>query len=92
LKLGSMRPPSEAWARRLDDALQAANGDYRAKRTGDLALVPPEVVWVEPGTFDAWLQSRGRLGGQHKVPRLTQDPVNLNALLAPRDRELSPTC
>jgi len=92
LKPGSMRPPSEAWARRLDDALQAANGDYRAKRTGDLALVPPEVVWVEPGTFDAWLQSRGRLGGQHKVPRLTQDPATLNALLTPRDRELSPTC
>ena len=53
--------------------LQAVNGDYAAKRTADLALKPLVLQVVPCGTFDAWLDNAIALGGQHKVPRLTDD-------------------
>lgn len=55
----------------LDSTLRKVNSDYDAKRTQDLALVAPKVHSVEEGTFYTWMKSRGKLGGQHKVPRLT---------------------
>jgi len=76
----------------LDAALKSLNGDYAAKRSGDLALSPPQLEIVPAGTFDAWLQKRNRLGGQHKVPRLTENEATLLEVLAAGKRELSPTC
>ncbi len=57
----------------LDNALKSANSDYEAKRYKNLALHPPEVISLKAGTFYEWLKMKGRLGGQHKVPRLSND-------------------
>lgn len=64
----------------LDEALAAANADYRERRADDFGLRAPHVDAVAPGTFAAWMKSRGRLGGQHKVPRIIND-ANLFASL-----------
>ena len=55
----------------LDASLIRQNSDYAVKRTGGLAIEQPIGHALEPGTFDAWLKSQGKLGGQHKVPRLS---------------------
>ncbi|MDA0939833.1 MAG: GH3 auxin-responsive promoter family protein [Bacteroidetes bacterium] len=89
---GHMHPPASSLGKRLDAALQALNGDYKAKRTADLALMLPEVKVVPSGTFDGWLRSRNRLGGQHKVPRLTHHESTVLEVLEAGKRELSPTC
>lgn len=60
----------ESFAWELDMALCRANEDYRAHRAGDLTMRTPEVVRVRRGGFADWMGSRGKLGGQHKVPRL----------------------
>ena len=88
---GSMQPPAGALAKRLDSTLQSVNGDYAAKRVAGLALQPPLVSVVPSGTFDAWLQSKDRLGGQHKVPRLTDQAACLQRVLEFASQELSPT-
>lgn len=61
----------ERFAQLLDTALQEINSDYEAKRYKDLTLQRLELVPARPGLFDDWLKSRGKLGGQHKVPRLS---------------------
>lgn len=58
----------------LDDALAAANADYRGHRSGGFGLRMPTIEAVPAGTFAAWMKSRGQLGGQHKVPRIVNDP------------------
>jgi hypothetical protein len=55
----------------LDTSLRAVNSDYDAKRTHDLALVAPRIHSVKEGTFYNWMKRRGKLGGQNKVPRLS---------------------
>jgi hypothetical protein len=57
----------------LDKALQSINSDYEAKRHKDIALRMPVVHTLEKGVFNSWLKSKGKLGGQHKVPRLSND-------------------
>ncbi len=71
-----------AFARALDDALAATNDDYKAHRAGDVGMGAPRVLAVAPGAFQAWLASRGQLGGQHKVPRLIADRALLDGVLA----------
>ena len=66
----------------LDATLCALNSDYAAKRHRGLALAPPRVQAVPGGTFEAWLASQGKLGGQHKVPRLLNSREVLEAVLA----------
>jgi hypothetical protein len=63
-------PDAERFAAGLDGVLCAINEDYRAHRRGDLTLLPPDVRAVRPGGFSDWMRSRGKLGGQHKVPRM----------------------
>lgn len=89
---GALQPPAASFGRRLDEELQMLNGDYAAKRTANLALCMPEVAVLPEGTFDVWLKGRSRLGGQHKVPRLTHDDAVMEEVLAAGKRELSPTC
>lgn len=60
----------EAFARDLDAELCRLNEDYQAHRAGNLTMSSPEVWPVRRGGFAAWLRARGKLGGQHKVPRL----------------------
>ena len=69
-----------AFAKTLDEALSADNDDYRAHRSGGFGLKAPEVRAVKPGAFAAWMKSRGKLGGQHKVPRIVTDVLLLRAL------------
>ena len=57
----------------LDKNLQAENSDYQAKRTDGLFLDPLTVIEARKGLFDSWLASTGKLGGQRKVPRLSND-------------------
>jgi hypothetical protein len=62
------------FAATLDARLSTVNDDYAAHRGGGTGMAAPEVVAVPPGRFAAWMKSRGRLGGQNKVPRLVADP------------------
>lgn len=62
-----------AFAARLDARLAERNEDYRVHRKGDYGMSPPEVHAVAPGTFAAWMKTRGKLGGQNKVPRVIND-------------------
>jgi len=61
--------PIGAFADAFDRAIKAQNVDYETKRTDDVGMAPPTVTVVTPGTFHRWMQSRGKLGGQHKCPR-----------------------
>jgi hypothetical protein len=73
-------PPAdlEAFTHDLDSALKALNSDYEAKRHKDIALKKPTVKIVPKNTFHKWLQSKDKLGGQHKVPRLWNDRTIVN--------------
>ena len=55
----------------LDQTLKELNSDYDAKRSYNLVLGPPILHQAPSGTFYAWMKERGKLGGQHKVPRLS---------------------
>lgn len=57
----------------LDNALKNVNSDYEAKRHKDIALKMPVIRPLKKGVFEEWLKSKGKLGGQHKVPRLSND-------------------
>jgi hypothetical protein len=57
----------------LDTALREANADYTAHRDGG-QLLPPRLTLLPFGAFKAWLRAQGKLGGQHKVPRVLADP------------------
>jgi hypothetical protein len=63
-------PDLARFAGLLDAELRRLNEDYAAHRQGDLTLLPPDIVRVRRGGFAAWMRSRGKLGGQHKVPRM----------------------
>ncbi|WP_026880440.1 GH3 auxin-responsive promoter family protein [Hymenobacter norwichensis] len=65
----------------LDDTLRQLNSDYDAKRHRDLALLPPVLTVAAPGQFERWLARRGKLGGQHKVPRLSNSRDMLDEIL-----------
>jgi hypothetical protein len=58
------------FAAELDAYLCRVNEDYQAHRQGDLTMRAPEVVAVRRGGFADWMRSVGKLGGQHKVPRM----------------------
>jgi GH3 auxin-responsive promoter len=70
-----------AFSAGLDKALKELNSDYEAKRHKDIALRPPIVKSVPKGLFINWLRKKGKLGGQHKVPRLSNDRKNMDELL-----------
>jgi hypothetical protein len=57
----------------LDGTLKSINSDYEAKRFKDINLTRPVVRIVAPGTFNKWLKSKNKLGGQNKVPRLSNN-------------------
>lgn len=65
----------------LDDTLQKSNSDYEAKRFNNMAMKPPVIHTMPRGTFHAWLNKKGKLGGQHKVPRLCNDRKVIDDIL-----------
>jgi hypothetical protein len=70
----------------LDKALQDINSDYEAKRYKSIALRMPILHVLEKGVFTSWLKRKGKLGGQHKVPRLSNDRKyieEIQAILTP---------
>ncbi len=72
---------TERFACILDRALQQINSDYEAKRYKDITLQPLEVVVARKNLFHDWLKEKGKLGGQHKVPRLSNTREYIDELL-----------
>ncbi|MFN8244840.1 MAG: GH3 auxin-responsive promoter family protein [Ferruginibacter sp.] len=73
----------------LDAALQSLNSDYEAKRYKNIALRLPVVHAVAKGTFTEWLRRKGKLGGQHKVPRLCNERKIVDEILAMQKETVS---
>ena len=71
----------ERFAHLLDQRLQQLNSDYEAKRFHDITLQHLEVIEARQGLFNDWLKAKGKLGGQHKVPRLSNSRKNIDKLL-----------
>ena len=71
----------DEFATLIDNKLQEVNSDYEAKRFHDVTLQRLEVVKARRGLFNDWLKSKGKLGGQHKVPRLSNSRKNIDELL-----------
>ncbi|MFP3860500.1 MAG: GH3 auxin-responsive promoter family protein [Bacteroidales bacterium] len=65
----------------LDKALQEINSDYEAKRYKDITLAPPQIDKARTGLFYDWMKKRGKLGGQNKVPRLSNNRKYIDELL-----------
>lgn len=65
----------EQFTLHLDNALKELNSDYEAKRVGNKVLHKPFVYVMPTGSFDSWLRLKGKLGNQHKVPRLSNERV-----------------
>ncbi len=65
----------------LDNALKSINSDYEAKRYNNITLNKPKIVIAKPQLFYEWLKQQDKLGGQHKVPRLSNSREYLDALL-----------
>lgn len=70
------------FASALDNKLKEVNSDYEAKRHKDIALKMPRIKAVPNNTFYTWLKHKGKLGGQHKVPRLSNDRKVLEEISA----------
>jgi len=66
----------------LDIALKSINSDYEAKRHKSIALGLPIVHAMKKGSFEDWLRSKGKLGGQHKVPRLSNERIFVEEMLS----------
>ena len=66
----------------LDEALKTINSDYEAKRYSNMTLMLPKVHKAKKGLFYSWLKKKGKLGGQHKVPRLSNSRAFVEELLA----------
>lgn len=73
--------PIEDFATAMDNALKEINSDYEAKRHKDIALRMPIVHVMPKGGFNLWLKDKGKLGGQHKVPRLSNDRHYVDEIL-----------
>ena len=76
-------PPNDltAFMHFLDLQLQNINSDYQGKRVGDLVMKPLTLNSLSQGTFYKWLQKKGKLGGQNKVPRLSNNRVIIEEIL-----------
>ncbi len=70
------------FTKEMDAALKNINSDYEAKRQKDIALRMPLVHALPEGTFTEWLRSKGKVGGQHKVPRLSNERGIVEEILA----------
>ena len=66
---------------RSDKRLQEINSDYEAKRYKNITLQPLEIIEARQNLFNDWMRQRGKLGGQHKVPRLSNSRDAIEQLL-----------
>ena len=81
IEFAKMPDSVEKFASILDATLKEVNSDYEAKRWKDIALQPLEVIVARQGLFHDWLAQKGKLGGQHKVPRLSNTREYIEAML-----------
>lgn len=72
----------EAFADVLDETLQRVNSDYEAKRYKNISLRRLDLFVAKEGLFYEWLSRNGKLGGQHKIPRLSNERVIFDQLLS----------
>jgi hypothetical protein len=72
----------QAFATSLDHALQQLNSDYEAKRYKDISLLTPEIIPARANLFFDWMKAHNKLGGQHKIPNLSNNSDIINELLA----------
>jgi hypothetical protein len=72
---------AEKFNRILDQKLREINSDYDAKRYKDMALTEPLIHHVPRGTFYNWMKKRNKLGGQNKVPRLSNNREYVDSIL-----------
>ena len=71
----------ESFTEALDEALKKVNSDYEAKRYNNMTLNKPKIHVAPEKTFYNWLKSKNKLGGQHKIPRLSNDRDYVEELL-----------
>ncbi len=83
------KPPDDlvSFRDKLDQNLCDRNADYQAHRVEAVGLPAPSLVEVSPGGFTDWMRSKGKLGGQHKVPRMDNQGTLTNELLDHFDRQ-----
>lgn len=76
-------PPNDinVFMQLLDSALQEVNSDYEAKRHNNTTLNPPKINIGRPALFYDWLKQKNKLGGQHKIPRLSNSRTVLEELM-----------
>ncbi|MCX8472325.1 MAG: GH3 auxin-responsive promoter family protein [Sediminibacterium sp.] len=77
------KPPLDllSFTKSLDAHLKQLNSDYEAKRQHDLALAMPKILQIKNNEFHRWLKLKNKLGGQHKIPRMSSDLKLINELL-----------
>jgi hypothetical protein len=79
---GAVAPAAvERFAAAFDASLKAQNVDYTTKRSDDLSMVGPRVTPLPVGAFHRWLESKGKLGGQHKCPRCANSREVIDGVL-----------
>lgn len=78
------QPPTDlsAFSSELDASLKRYNSDYEAKRHKSIALREPMITVMPKGQFNKWLKQKNKLGGQHKVPRLSNDRKIIEEVLS----------
>ncbi len=81
IEFSSVPNNMEAFTEVLDVELKKVNSDYEGKRFGNLVMKMPKITAVPKGTFHDWLQLKGKLGGQNKVPRLSNNRIILEEIL-----------
>ncbi len=81
IEFAKMPSSIDDFAHILDLTLKEVNSDYEAKRWKNIALQPLEVIVARQGLFHDWLAGRGKLGGQHKVPRLSNNREYIDEML-----------
>jgi hypothetical protein len=79
----------ERFAEAFDRTLKEQNVDYGTKRTDNLGMVAPTITPIPIGSVHRWMQARGKLGGQHKVPRCANNRDILESLLLITQRDPS---
>ncbi|NQX97217.1 MAG: GH3 auxin-responsive promoter family protein, partial [Flavobacteriales bacterium] len=77
------KPPEniEYFSKVLDDELKQLNSDYEAKRFNNMVLDKPEINKLAAGTFYHWMKNNNKLGGQHKIPRLSNNSKYIEELI-----------
>lgn len=82
VELDKLPDNPQAFTERLDNKLREINSDYDAKRQNDIALERLKIHFAPTGTFMKWLEGKGKLGGQNKVPRLSNERDFLEEIIS----------